>query len=96
MYPGLAILMGTVSLRLDSKQPDIQPYVSTLFFGGAFVSLIAVACLPAFLEDLQTFSKEHANGLVGQYAFSVAKFFSGLPFLFLMVCIVSLVTYFLI
>lgn len=96
MYLGLAILMGTVFLRLKRTQNDIQPYINALFFSSAFMSFMAVAYVPAFLEDLQTFSKERANGLVGPLAFSVANFIIGLPFLFIIVLLFSVVTYFLI
>ncbi|KAK3646592.1 hypothetical protein LTR56_000496 [Elasticomyces elasticus] len=96
MYLGLAILMGTVFLRLDSTQKDIQPFINALFFGSAFMSFMAVAYVPAFLEDLHTFRKERANGLVGPLAFSAANFLIGLPFLFLIALIFSLVAYFLI
>lgn len=62
MYFGLAILMGTSFLRLNSTQNDIQPFINAIYFCGAFMSFMAVAYVPAFLEDLDTFSKERANG----------------------------------
>jgi len=96
MYLGLAILMGTVFLRLHRTQTDIQPYINALFFSSAFMSFMAVAYVPAFLEDLQTFSKERANGLVGPFAFSISNFIIGLPFLFIIVLLFSVVSYFLI
>lgn len=96
MYLGLAILMGTVFLRLSHTQEDIQPYINAIFFGSAFMSFMAVAYVPAFLEDLHTYQKEHANGLVGPLSFSVANFFIGLPFLFLITVLFSIPAYFLI
>jgi len=95
MYLGLAVLMGTVFLRLQSTQDDIQPFINAIFFGSAFMSFMAVAYVPAFLEDLHTFSKERANGLVGPLAFSVANFVIGLPFLFVIALLFSVVEYFL-
>lgn len=77
MYLGLAILMGTVFLRLNESQVDIQPFINAIFFGGAFMSFMAVAYVPAFLEDLHTFYKERANGLVGPLSFSIANFLIG-------------------
>lgn len=35
MYAGLAILMGTVWLRLDANQQSIQPFINSIFFGAA-------------------------------------------------------------
>ena len=95
MYLGLAVLMGTVFLRLQSTQDNIQPFINAIFFGSAFMSFMAVAYVPAFLEDLHTFSKERANGLVGPLAFSVANFIIGLPFLFVIALLFSVVEYFL-
>jgi hypothetical protein len=46
MYIGLAILMGTVWLRLDYDQSDIQSFTNSTFYGGAFMSFMAVAYIP--------------------------------------------------
>ena len=51
------------------------------FFGSAFMSFMAVAYVPAFLEDRAIFVKERANGLYGPTAFLVANFLIGLPYL---------------
>ncbi|PNP43209.1 hypothetical protein THARTR1_11148 [Trichoderma harzianum] len=63
MYLGLAILMGTVFLRFKTEQSYIQPLINAIFFGGAFMSFMAVAYVPAFLEDHSTFRQERANGM---------------------------------
>jgi hypothetical protein len=42
---------------------------------------MAVAYVPAFLEDRATFAKERANGLYGATPFIVSNFLIGLPFL---------------
>lgn len=95
MYLGLAILMGTVFLRLSTSQTDIQPFINAIFFGSAFMSFMAVAYVPAFLEDRATFAKERANGLCGPLAFTIANFLIGLPYLFLIAVLFSVVTYWL-
>lgn len=95
MYMGLAILMGTVFLRFNADQRFIQPYINAIFFGSAFMSFMAVAYVPAFLEDLATFSKERANGLVGPLAFIVSNFIIGLPFLFIIATLFSVFEYFM-
>ncbi|KAK4695168.1 hypothetical protein P7C71_g2532, partial [Lecanoromycetidae sp. Uapishka_2] len=96
MYLGLAIMMGTVFLRLSTSQKDIQPFVNAIFFGSAFMSFMAVAYVPAFLEDHATFAKERANGLCGPLAFTIANFLIGLPYLFLIAILFSVITYWLI
>ena len=95
MYLGLAILMGTVFLRFRAEQRYVQPYINAIFFGGAFMSFMAVAYVPAFLEDLSTFQQERANGLVGPLAFLLANFAIGIPFLFMIVVLFSVVEYWL-
>ncbi|KAL8816231.1 MAG: hypothetical protein Q9223_004726 [Gallowayella weberi] len=81
MYIGLAIMMGTVWLRLPETQSSIGPFTNAIFFGSAFMSFMAVAYVPAFLEDRATFIKERANGLYGATPFMIANFLIGLPYL---------------
>ncbi|KAL7907585.1 P-loop containing nucleoside triphosphate hydrolase protein [Trichoderma velutinum] len=95
MYLGLAILMGTVFLRFKTEQSYIQPLINAIFFGGAFMSFMAVAYVPAFLEDHSTFRQERANGLVSPVSFMMANFLIGLPFLFAISFLFSVVTYWL-
>lgn len=95
MYLGLAIMMGTVWLRLGYKQISIQPFINAIFFAGAFMSFMSVAYIPAYLEDYFAFKKERSNGLYGPMPFVVANFIIGLPFLFFIVILFSVVTYFL-
>ncbi|KAL3440417.1 P-loop containing nucleoside triphosphate hydrolase protein [Aspergillus insuetus] len=95
MYLGLAIMMGTVWLRLHPSQEYIQPFINAIFFGSAFMSFMAVAYVPAFLEDRANFAKERANGLYGATPFIVSNFIIGLPFLFLISMLFSIVSYWL-
>ena len=95
MYMGLAIMMGTVWLRLDASQENLQSFTNAIFFGGAFMSFMAVAYIPAFLEDRATFIKERANGLYGPTSFLISNFITGLPYLFIITMIFSVVVYWL-
>jgi hypothetical protein len=95
MYMGLAIMMGTVWLRLSPTQSNIQNFTNAIFFGGAFMSFMAVAYIPAYLEDLQLYTKERANGLYGPTAFMVANFVIGIPYLFLITILFSVIAYWL-
>ena len=95
MYLGLAIMMGTVWLRLPYMQNSIQPFINAIFFGGAFMSFMAVAYVPAIIEDIHTFRKERANGLYGPLPFTIANFVIGVPYLFLIALLFSIVTYWL-
>lgn len=95
MYIGLAIMSGTVWLRLDSSQTSIQPFINSIFFGSAFMSFMAVAYVPSFLEDRLTFVKERSNGLYGAAAFQVSNFIIGLPYLFGIALTFSCISYWL-
>lgn len=95
MYLGLAIMMGTVWLRLPTTQSSIQPFINAIFFGSAFMSFMAVAYVPAFLEDRTTFASDRANGLATPLAFCIANFLIGIPYLFLFALAFSVVAYWL-
>ncbi|KAJ4324157.1 hypothetical protein N0V84_003990 [Fusarium piperis] len=95
MYLGLAIMMGTVWVRLDPEQESIQPFINALFFGSAFMSFMAVAYVPAFLEDRLQYVKEHHNGLYGATELILSNFFIGIPYLFLISMLFSVISYWL-
>lgn len=59
------------------------------------MSFMAVAYIPAFLEDRAIFMKERANGLYGPTSFIVANFVTGIPYLFLISVLFSVVAYWL-
>lgn len=95
MYMGLAIMMGTVWLRLAPTQEAIQSFINAIFFGSAFMSFMAVAYVPAFLEDRAMYVKDRANGLYGALPFSIANFLIGLPYLFIITVLFSVIAYWL-
>jgi ABC-type multidrug transport system ATPase subunit len=95
MYTALAIMMGTVWLRLPYTQTSIQTFINAIFFSGAFMSFMAVAYIPAYVEDLHMFQKERANGLYGPLPFILANFLIGLPYLLFITLIFSVIAYWL-
>lgn len=95
MYLGLALLVGTVWLRLEPTDRNAQSFINAIFFGGAFMSLMAVASVPAFLEDRAVFQKERADGLYGPSLFVLSNFLVGLPFLLSFSVLFSSVAYWL-
>lgn len=42
---------------------------------------MAVAYVPAYLEDFAVYEKDRANGLYGPTAFMIANFIIGLPYI---------------
>jgi ABC-type multidrug transport system permease subunit len=95
MYVGLAILMGTVWLRLAPHQSNIESFTNSIFYGGAFMSFMAVAYVPAYIEDRNLFVKERQNGLYGPTAFMIANFITGLLPLFIITILFSVLVYWL-
>ena len=93
---GLAILMGTCWLLLGHDQTDITPRITALFFSGAFLSFMAVAYIPAYIEDQSMFFKERSNGLYGSTAFLIANFLIGIPYIFIITIVFSVVAYWLV
>ena len=57
------------------------------------MSFMAVAYIPAFLEDRQLFIKERQNGLYGPTSFMIANFVVGLPYLFVISLLFSVIAY---
>ncbi len=95
MYFGLAIMMGTVWLRLSYHQSSIQPFINAIFFGGAFMSFMAVAYVPSIIEDLHNLNKERSNGLYGPLPFVIANALISIPWLFFIALMFSIITYWL-
>jgi hypothetical protein len=93
MYLGLAILMGTVWLRLPAIDYNMQLLANCIMFGSAFMSFMAVVYVPAFIEDLTVFQKDRANGLYGSTPFIISNFLIGLPWLFLIAFVSSTFVY---
>ncbi|KAK4175032.1 P-loop containing nucleoside triphosphate hydrolase protein [Triangularia setosa] len=95
MYTGLAIMMGTVWLRLPATQDSIIPFTNSIFYGSAFLSFMAVAYCPAYLEDYNQYTKEKRNGLYGATAMTLSNFLVGTPYLFLISVVFSVISYWL-
>jgi ABC-type multidrug transport system ATPase subunit len=93
LYLGLAIMMGTVWLRLPPIQSSIQPFANCILFGSSFMSFMAVVYVPAFLEDRAVYIKDRANGLYGSTAFIISNFLIGLPYLFIIAFLSSTFAY---
>ena len=79
MYLGLAILMGTVWLRLPAIESSMQLLANCILFGSCFMSFMSVVYVHAFLEDRAVFIKDRSNGLYGCTPFMISNFVVGLP-----------------
>ncbi|KAJ6783110.1 hypothetical protein PWT90_09271 [Aphanocladium album] len=95
MYTGLAVLMGTIWLRLDRSQDSIQLLINALIVSCGFMAFMAVTYVPAFIEDYRQYIHEHRNGLYGATRFSLCNFLVGMPHLFLFSIMFSVIFYWL-
>jgi ABC-type multidrug transport system permease subunit len=59
------------------------------------MSFMAVAYVPSFLEDRQQYVKEHHNGLYGATELIISNFLIGIPYLFLISLLFSIISYWL-
>ncbi|KAH8781222.1 P-loop containing nucleoside triphosphate hydrolase protein [Diaporthe sp. PMI_573] len=95
MYFGLAVMMGTVWVRLKTEQEYIQPYINAIFFGSAFMSFMAVAYVPAWLEDRLQYVKESSTGLYSAAHLVLSNFLIGTVPLFMIALGFSAISYYL-
>jgi len=94
MYIALAGLMGTTWFRMGTNQTTVNDRLAGLFFGAVFLSFMAVAGIPAFLEDRLVFIREHANGLYGVESYILSNLIVSIPFIFIITLSFSSVGYF--
>jgi hypothetical protein len=64
-------------------------------FSVAFLAFMAVAGIPAFLEERHVFVRERSNGLYGVESYLISNFIVSLPFLALIAFSFSILGYFL-
>eukprot|EP00121_Abeoforma_whisleri_P015531 Awhi_evm1s14305 len=93
MYLAMAILMGTTWLSLGTDQNEIQDRYSVHFFTVAFLCFMAVAAIPAIIEDRSNFLKERSNGAYGVLPYVLANTFVALPFILLIALLFSSIAY---
>ena len=94
MYTFLAVLMGTTWVQMDaSNQKTIQDRMAAIFFSVAFLSFMAVAGIPAFLEERLVFMRETSNRWYSIEAYMLSNTIISAPFIFLISICFSLVAY---
>lgn len=94
MYVGLAVLMGTTWLSMSTDQDTIADRMAAMFFSVAFLSFMAVAGIPAFLEERHVYVRERDNGLYGVESYVISNFLISIPFVFMITLSFALVAYF--
>ncbi|KJZ79381.1 hypothetical protein HIM_01532 [Hirsutella minnesotensis 3608] len=95
MFLALGILMGTVWLQLGHDQNAVAPTMNAIFFGSAFLSMMAIAYVPSYVEDYFQFTLEYSNGLSLAIEFAFSNFLLSAIFSFIFALSFTLVVYWL-
>eukprot|EP01012_Entosiphon_sulcatum_P003087 TRINITY_DN10857_c0_g1_i1.p1 TRINITY_DN10857_c0_g1~~TRINITY_DN10857_c0_g1_i1.p1 ORF type:complete len:635 (-),score=101.27 TRINITY_DN10857_c0_g1_i1:175-2079(-) len=93
MYIALAILMGTIWLRVGTSFSAVQNRLGAHFFAIAFPCFMAVAGIPAFLEEKAVFDREYSSGCYYALSYVIALTVTSLPFIFLIAMVFSSIVY---
>lgn len=93
MYLGMGVLLATVWVNLAQTDTRINDRLSVHFFSVAFLGFMAVAGIPAFLEERSVLLRESKNGLYGPLAFTLANTVSTIPLMFLCSIVFAVLAY---
>eukprot|EP00186_Timspurckia_oligopyrenoides_P002527 CAMPEP_0182445364 /NCGR_PEP_ID=MMETSP1172-20130603/3509_1 /TAXON_ID=708627 /ORGANISM="Timspurckia oligopyrenoides, Strain CCMP3278" /LENGTH=650 /DNA_ID=CAMNT_0024641125 /DNA_START=139 /DNA_END=2091 /DNA_ORIENTATION=+ len=96
MYFMLAVLIGTVWLRLGSSSVVIPDINGCLFYVCAFMVFMSSSVLPAYLEERSVMVRERANGAYSVFAYILAHTVYEIPYVFLLSLMASSITYWLV
>jgi hypothetical protein len=66
MYTVLTLGVAFVYFRLGDSWKDVYSRAALLFFVVAFLTFMAIAGFPAFIEDLKVYIRERLNGCASQ------------------------------
>ncbi|SNX85063.1 related to ATP-binding cassette protein (ABC) transporter [Melanopsichium pennsylvanicum] len=93
MYLGMGVLLATVWVNLEQTDTRINDRLSVHFFSVAFLGFMAVAGIPAFLEERSVLLRESKNRLYGPLAFTLANTISTIPLMFVCSVVFSVLAY---
>jgi len=96
MYMMLAIMIGTIWLRLGDSAKVIQDINGALFYIVAFFIFMSISVLPAYLEERTVLAKERANGAYSVFAYITAHTLYEIPYVGALSVMGSLILYWLI
>ena len=89
----LCFCLGTMYFDIGNKADDTQDRISILFFVGAFLTFMSISAMPAFVEERSVYIRERMNNHYGTLSYVMANFLSGLPWLFLISLVCTLLIY---
>mmetsp|Transcript_10569 Transcript_10569/g.28133 ORF Transcript_10569/g.28133 Transcript_10569/m.28133 type:complete len:633 (+) Transcript_10569:231-2129(+) len=96
MYMMLGFAIGLVWLQLGDSAGIIRDLAGGIWYIMAFFVFMAVAAIPAYIEDKHVITRERANGYYSVSAVAVSKAIVDIPFQFLLALGPGTVAYWLI
>lgn len=93
MYIGMGVLLATVWVNLAETDTRIIDRPSVHFLSVAFLGFMAVAGIPAFLEERGVMERETGNCLYGPLPFDLTNTFSTVPLLFICSVVFTVLMY---
>eukprot|EP01135_Chromosphaera_perkinsii_P004233 Nk52_evm22s272 gene=Nk52_evmTU22s272 len=96
LYIQLALLMGIAWWQISDDQDHVQDRLSLLFFPLTFLSFMAVAAVPAVVEERLLFDRERANGAYRTAAYALSNWIVSVPFLAIIAVSFTSVMYFMV
>lgn len=95
MYSLLALMMGTLYLRMPDDIQWVLNRSSVLFFSVAFLCFMSIAALPAFLVEKEIFVRERRNAYYGVSPYAVSHIFIGVPFIMVIAVAFAGISYYM-
>jgi len=95
MYVLLCICIGTIYFDMGKEWIEVQSRANLMFFVTAFLTFMSIAAFPAYIEELQVYTKEVLNGYYTTSVYVIASTVASAPFLFLIAISSTVCAYFL-
>ena len=90
MYTMLSLMIGTAYFDMENGQSNVQDRIGVLYYIHAFLTFMSIAVIPALIIERAVQERERRNKLYKTEAYVISHWFSGLPFLFMISLISSL------
>ena len=95
MYIVLCLAIGFIYFQLGNSWKDVYSRAALLFFVVAFLTFMAIAGFPAFIEDMKVYIRERLNGYYSPVVFTLANTLASLPFIFVIAVVSTVCVYFI-
>jgi len=95
MYIVLCLAIGFIYFQLGTSWKDVFSRAALLFFVVAFLTFMAIAGFPAFVDEMKIYLRERLNGYYSPMVFTLSNTFASLPFIWVIACVSTVCVYFI-